>query len=645
MNRYESNLKSSSPAIDDIRNEFRKMPRGVHDLTSHAIFDASEGWIIPFDYYELVPNSQLYLTYDISLLSHNPTFRRLLSGASIEVRVYKRNKNDSWEHWNNFITRGRDGKDNSTIPYLKLNLNAYNSGTDYFYTSTFTPHSPLCYLGLCPPRYFGDHGVYAQIPTSTFIKSSYPQHYATFANTPAADRLTGLVGALSPASDTDSKALCISALPFVMLEAINKEFVNWNVLQSNTDLIKSNENHQDILPYSVTGGAVSTSDYDAPTATLNTNNINDTNRALVYSSSQYATGRKSLSYLNILRRADKRGDYFDTGSPFPDLLRGDVPTLDVSNSYVDFSRAVASDSSQSSLLFLGVNTKHLLMGTLSGNSVTNVNDRSDLIETLNNNQLKGLNFSLNAWRQLATLTVFRERMARTDGSYNEMIEAQFGHNPRWHGHKPTFCGGFRQPIVFSEVVQQSASGDTPLGTTAGRSVSSATNRQITVSTDDYCDVMAVMVIRSEEYYNQGIDKTVSRLTQAEQYFPIMNNLNADATLNKELYLSGSSDVDNDVFNYQERFAYYKSKRNTVTGLMGLPYSSGAGSITQYVKHRVFTATPNFNHGFMQDTEDDNMKSVYTSSIESEYVIRVGKEAKLVAPIPEVTVPSDMGLSY
>ena len=338
MNRYESNLKASSPVIDDIRNEFRKMPRGVHDLTSHAIFDASEGWIIPFDYYELVPNSQLYLTYDISLLSHNPTFRRLLSGASIEVRVYKRNKNDSWEHWNNFITRGRDGKDSSTIPKLKLNLNSYSSGTDYYFTSTFAPHSPLCYLGLCPPRYFGEHDTYNSVPSSSFVKSSYPQHYATFANAPAADRLTSMVGALVPDDDADSNALGISALPFVMLESINKEFVNWNILQSNSDLIKANENHQDILPYSVTGGFVTTSDYDAPTETLNTNDINATANALVYSTSQYATGRKSLSYLNVLRRADKRGDYFDTGSPFPDLLRGDVPTLDVREVYPHFSK-------------------------------------------------------------------------------------------------------------------------------------------------------------------------------------------------------------------------------------------------------------------------------------------------------------------
>lgn len=644
MNRYESNLKASSPVIDDIRNEFRKMPRGVHDLTSQVIFDASEGWIIPFDYYELVPNSQLYLTYDISLLSHNPTFRRLLSGASIEVRVYKRNKSDSWEHWNNFITRGRDGKDASTIPYLNFNLIAKNQGAIYYTVNTVTPHSPACYLGLVPPAFFGKESQYAD--DSGFIKSSYPQRFFAFrSDGKIGDYVTGLVGGNSGTIVPYNflNYVRISALPFVMLEAVNKEFVNWNLLQNNSHIIKANENHQDILPYSVTGGSVKSSDYDEPSP-----DFDNFTEFLEYS------GSDDTRYpaLNILRRADKRGDYFDTGSPFPDLLRGDVPTLDTSGGYVDFASSLYQGQSGVQLYghpivgLVNVNgsaASASLAGLLANG--TDPAQSSALLTALNKNQLKGLNFSLNAWRQLATLTVFRERMARTDGSYNEMIEAQFGHNPRWHGHKPTFCGGFRQPIVFSEVVQQSASGDTPLGTTAGRSVSSATNRQITVSSDDYCDVMAVLVIRSDEFYNQGVDKLVSRLTQAEQYFPVMNNLNADATLNKELFINYNNDVNNDVFNYQERFAYYKSKRNQVTGLMGLPYSSGAGSITQYVKHRIFTTTPNFNHGFMQDTEDANMKSVYTSSVESEYVLRVGKQAKLVAPIPEVSVPSDMGISY
>ena len=52
MNRYETNFKNSSPAIDELRNEYVKMPRGVHDLSHQVKLDASDGWIIPFDYHE-----------------------------------------------------------------------------------------------------------------------------------------------------------------------------------------------------------------------------------------------------------------------------------------------------------------------------------------------------------------------------------------------------------------------------------------------------------------------------------------------------------------------------------------------------------------------------------------------------------------
>lgn len=124
----------------------------------------------------------------------------------------------------------------------------------------------------------------------------------------------------------------------------------------------------------------------------------------------------------------------------------------------------------------------------------------------------------------------------------------------------------------------------------------------------------------------------------------MNNLAPDATLNKELFVSGINATDEDVFNYQERFAYLKSVRNRVAGLLALP-ASVVGSIGQYVKHRIFSATPNFNIAFSTESEDVNMKQVYTSSVESEYVIHVGTMAKLIAPIPEKTIPSDMGISY
>ena len=172
MNRYETNFKNSSPVIEDLRNEFNKMPRGVHDLTYQADFDASDGYVIPIDYHELCPNSDLYLKYDVSLLSHNPTFRRLLSSSSIELRTYKRDKSDSYMGWNNFITKGRSGRVSKELPYVDFSLGSHDNSSTYGNkVCTLTPHSPACYLGLVPPVFLGVN------PNnySTFVNSSYPQ--------------------------------------------------------------------------------------------------------------------------------------------------------------------------------------------------------------------------------------------------------------------------------------------------------------------------------------------------------------------------------------------------------------------------------------------------------------------------------------
>lgn len=672
MNRYETNLKNTSPVIEDLRNEFNKIPRGVHDLTYASDFDASDGYIIPIDYHELVPNSDLYLKYDVSLISHNPTFRRLLSGASIEIRTYKRLKSDSWKGWNNFITKGRTGKVSKSLPYVDFLLGSNSqSSTSTKNICTLSPHSPACYLGFVPSVFLGVNAN----NYSNFVKSSYPQRFCEIAKENASyslsDYVTGLTGITSIAAVTASTALRISALPLVFYNSIVKEFQDLNLLinegaqgesGSFSDWVCENEDNDMILPYEATGAVVSS-------------DFNNWDKPILTGESFDNVSLSSRPVLNMLYQGNKRGDYFDTGSPFSDLLRGDIPTIEVlggeiTNSQLDFTDSLYNAPSQ-----VGLSGKALALytdvsssdGLFLANRLTepgsgqasywgSTADNSALLNVLNKGKLSSatfnsINFSMNQWRALATLTVFAERMARTDGSYNSLIMAQFGHNPQWHGHRPVFCGGSRQPLVFSEVVQQSTQVNsegtpvgTPLGTTAGRSVSAQNNNTIKVHSDDYCDVMTVMIIRPDEYYCQGVDKRVSRLENIEQYFPIMNNLAPDATLNKELFVSGSNSTDEDVFNYQERFAYLKSIRNRVAGLLALP-ASVVGSIGQYVKHRIFSATPNFNIAFSTESEDVNMKQVYTSSVESEYVIHVGTMAKLVAPIPEKTIPSDMGISY
>ena len=580
MNRYESNLKNVSPVIEDLRNEFSRSPRGVHDLSYQADFDASDGWIIPIDYHELVPNSDLYLQYDVSLLSHNPTFRRLLSGASIELRTYKRNKMDSYKGWNNFVTRGRTGKVSKSLPYVDFLLGSTSNNSTFPYAvCTLTPHSPACYLGFGPSVFLGAN------PWNTspeFVKTMFAQRSMMYSKSNpeffSSDYVTGLSGLTTFAQVASSTALRINALPLVFYNAIVKEFQDKNLLiNEQTGTFSAwqpeNEDNDMILPYEATGACIS-SEFD------------NWNKPILDGDGQNVD-MSSRPFLNILQHGNKRGDYFDTGSPFPDLLRGDVPTLSVLggsvNADLDFSDSVLRGTGTKAYQHVGVFSGKMLAGPSyaeSGSPIQNYIESSDdeslsLLEALQNGKItnatfNAINFSMNQWRELATMTVFKERMARCDGSYNQMIEAQFGHNPRWHGHQPTFCGGSRQALVFSEVVQQSQSNDTPLGTTAGRSVSSQQNGQISVHTDDYCDVMTVMIIRPEEFYCQGVDKRVSRLENIEQYFPILNNLAPDATKNKELFVSGNNSTDEDVFNYQERFAFFKSIRNRARTLLSMP---------------------------------------------------------------------------
>ena len=71
-------------------------------------------------------------------------------------------------------------------------------------------------------------------------------------------------------------------------------------------------------------------------------------------------------------------------------------------------------------------------------SVYNSSSKTQLLDTLNKATLNNLQFSMAQWRYLATMTVLRERLALTDGSYNELIKAMFGYNPRWHNHNAIY---------------------------------------------------------------------------------------------------------------------------------------------------------------------------------------------------------------
>lgn len=643
-NRYDTNTQNTSKYMMDLINEFNKMPRGVFDLTRRKIFDIGLYDIVPIECWEMLPNSEAYLSYDIQMLTKNPTIKRLLSSMRVELRVYKCNYNDLWNGWNNFITKGRSGKVSKSIPQLDWTLGTADK-------TTSLPYNPAFYLNLAPPVYVSRNNIFSKKENTGVLNKTTKATFSTLTATSIRNI---------------NESIKISALPFVMYNKIAKKYLSPNLLQENPYWFPENEDHDMYLPYDCPE-LVTNSDYYNPNAKADGNSTFTPNQQ-----KDIHGNYTSRPWLNVLWKSQRKGDYFNTGSPFPDLIRGDIPTMSLLQASLTpitgsidttdvFEIQDASYPNPIGLQLTQGDSKFLLgrLGISSemSNTIesTPTADNQQIVgravQALNKAKinisqptLKGLQFSMRQWRQLATMTVMQERMALTDGSYNELIKAMFGHNPQWHNHDVIYCGGETQPIVFSEVINTAASDANPLGETGGRAFSSQSGKTIHIKSDDFGMFMTVLVITGDDVYSQGIDRMFSRLENSEQYFPIYNNLSPDATLNKELYVSGDNAVDNDVFNYQERFAYYKSRQNQVSGLMALPISK-VGDVGAYLQNRIFNATPKFNQEFSYGELTDNEKLLFTSTDQAEFVAVIGSQLKYIAPIPEDSRPSDMGISY
>lgn len=635
-NRYDTNTQNTSKYMQDLINEFNQMPKGAFDETRRKSLDVGLYDIIPIECWEMLPNSEAYVSYDIQMLTKNPTIKRLLSSMKAELRVYKCNYNDLWNGWNNFITKGRSGKVSKSIPQIDWTLgrNGY---------STSLPYNPAFYLNLAPAVYASKDNIFAKEGNQSLQPITNLQS-------------SGLTGNITNINES----IKISALPFVMYNKIAKKYQSPNLLQDNPYWYPENEDHDQYLPYDCPD-LVTTSDYYNPNPAA-TDKSTFTPNVQKDEEGNYT----SRPWLNVLWKAQRKGDYFNTGSPFPDLIRGDIPTLSLLEASLspitgsfDFSTSFGpiSDTSIAPIIpVINESTATINVGRLRNVSnqllvEPNQDPQQLFINALNSAQLnisqptlKGLQFSMRQWRQLATMTVMRERMALTDGSYNELIKSMFGHNPQWHDHDVVYCGGYSQPIVFSEVINTASSENNPLGEMAGRGFTSQQGQTIHITSDDFGMFMTVLVITGDDVYSQGIDRMFSRLNNSEQYFPILNNLSPDATLNKELFVSGDNSKDNDVFNYQERFAYYKSRRNQVSGLMALPISK-VGDVGAYLQNRLFSDTPKFNQEFSYGELTDNEKLLFTSTNQAEFVAVIGSQMKYIAPIPEDSRPSDMGISY
>lgn len=323
-----------------------------------------------------------------------------------------------------------------------------------------------------------------------------------------------------------------------------------------------------------------------------------------------------------------------TGSvtiPRPSDWSGDNPRLFASVGLSGTSSSPVSVSGKSS----GSNPVYFDMSVANGIADTShaTADASKAVVDLSS----ATAITINSLRSAFALQRFYEKDARGGTRYTEIIRSHFGIiSPDARLQRSEYLGGDSTPIMFNPV-QQTSSTDTtsPQGNLSAYALMSTRVHGFNKSFTEHGIVIGLCNIRTDLSYQQGINKTWLRQTREEFYWPSFAHLGEQAVLNKEIYAQGT-DVDNQVFGYQERYAECRYHPSIITGKMRSTY---AQSVDVWHFAQKFDALPALNGEFIQDQASyQAIKRISAVQSEPQFYLDAYLDLKCARPMPVYGVP-------
>lgn len=282
------------------------------------------------------------------------------------------------------------------------------------------------------------------------------------------------------------------------------------------------------------------------------------------------------------------------------------------------------------------------MDWISNNLVTYLEPRSNPDVPLGS----GGQLTLEKLRELAVNQTIQEKMARTDGSYGEFGLTFFGERSKSAtDYRPLFIGGNTHSIIFTEVLQTSAStDDSPLGTFGGHGVGVDNNGFLgRFHSDDYGYIMILGCIMPDVYYSQGLERMWTRQLQSDWFLPERAQLGMRPILNRELYIQAADVVDSDnvevntkLWAYQDIFDELRYRPNRVGGQMADINSESFSPFTQF---RFFDKLPNYGQEFAR--ADEVRVDYLQAPSESPYICDFDINIRCVEPLPYRARPASI----
>ena len=242
--------------------------------------------------------------------------------------------------------------------------------------------------------------------------------------------------------------------------------------------------------------------------------------------------------------------------------------------------------------------------------------------------------TINELRQAIKLQEWLELAARGGSRYIEQIYAFFGvKSSDARLQRPEYLGGGRSPVVISEVLQTSETGqDSPQGNMAGHGISLNSSHQFKRFFEEHGILLGCICVLPRTSYCQGIPREWQKFDRFDFYWPQFAHLGEQEVKNSEIYLDTSEGADNDgVFGYQSRYAEYKYIPNSVHGEFRT-------NLDFWHMARIFSNAPKLNSSFVEADPTTRIFAVEDPNASSKLYAQVLFDIKAVRPMPKYGTP-------